>query len=406
MPEGMPRIDINAPPPPPMPRIDPDSMQRLPPPVGPADTPRIDMSQVPKPTPLPDTSVPSGAQGQPAGGAPAPEARKLPKAQQEVLDMANGRAKGQPQQETAPAFMPTEDGRHMVSPTGRKITVEEYNAHRETRGLSTQPVPEGQVPATPAGTPGPAPAAPGAPGATQDADGNWWHIPAVGAAALGAGYFLPQILGEQPKTSSLFDWVPAMSREWRGIDYSTRRDVALVMDKEAADFGYTLPREIEQYAGTRMSVDLPGCIQARADQVRARQPEVADAYDELQKIAAYFPPDEVVSTLYLLDDAANLRRLYGNGIVDPVLSVYKKEAASLQSLKIGSAETQVASLSAFRTDPMVRARVREAWGIEMMNKMASDPVRTLARVSRADGEAMLSLVRPSHNRGARPPGAR
>jgi hypothetical protein len=133
---------------------------------------------------------------------------------------------------------------------------------------------------------------------------------------------------------------------------------------------------------------------------------MADAYDELQKVAAYFPPDEVLRTLYLLDDAANLRRLYGNGIVDPVLSVYKKEAQGVQSLKIGSEEQQVGSLSAFRTDPVVRARVREAWGIEMMNKMASDPLLTLSRISRADGEAMLSLVRPTHNRGARPPGAR
>jgi hypothetical protein len=121
-------------------------------------------------------------------------------------------------------------------------------------------------------------------------------------------------------STSAFDYVSEAVEKWDDLDPYDRHSVAMDLVKVASEVGATVPDHVHQYSGTELNPMFAKIAEARRE--FSADPEIQAGYRRLSKMAAVMDPEDVVETLYLLDEQAALNHRYGSRIPDPVLSVY------------------------------------------------------------------------------------
>jgi hypothetical protein len=109
-------------------------------------------------------------------------------------------------------------------------------------------------------------------------------------------------------------------------------------------------------------------------------PEVAEGYRTLAKIASACEPDSVVQSLYELDALAHLRWAggdrYGDDLADPVRCVYSTTKIAAYSWNHGAEFTNENDLFVFSTHPTGGSRFLSVFTPEVWQRFRTSPVST------------------------------
>lgn len=179
-----------------------------------------------------------------------------------------------------------------------------------------------------------------------------------------------------PKTAS-YDFIKEAAAKWDDLDPYDRHETAVHLVKIAGHEGATIPHKIFQYSGTTLSPMFQKIAEARTQ--FARQPEIADGYIRLSKMASAMDPDDVVEAMYLLDEQAQLNHRYGNRIPDPVLSVYGATKEAEYSWSLGGDYVTEEMLKRY-AGSMASNRMEDIFSEDLKDLFRRDPVTVFKKM--------------------------
>ena len=220
--------------------------------------------------------------------------------------------------------------------------------------------------------------APGTPPAEGGGNGWMYGAGALGVAGIGGGYMLGKAQQQQPMTvqasASVFDLLKVADMKWFDLDPYDKHEIAVHLCKVASEEGATIPPHIFQYGGTTLNPHFERLMGARLGYVR--DPEIAEDYDRLGKIAGVMNPEEVVEALFMLDDSAGLVQRYGTRLPDPLLCVYGQEKQAGWAWSSGSDYINEDLLTNFAASQLSKARIIGLFSDELALKFRKAPVAT------------------------------
>jgi len=191
-------------------------------------------------------------------------------------------------------------------------------------------------------------------------------------------YNPPRQVSLQKTASSPFEKVAEAQANWTDLDPFQRRAVACEMIKAAESVPLSIPNRFYHYAGEKLSGAFPAYMQDRLNY--ANDPEVAEGYKTLAKIASSCEPDSVVTALYELDAVAGLRWAggdrYGEKLADPVRCVYETNKVAAYSWNYGAEATNENELFEFVRRPQAASRFLGTFTDEVWQRFKKDPVGT------------------------------
>ncbi len=197
-------------------------------------------------------------------------------------------------------------------------------------------------------------------------------------------YNPPKIASSQPRPEGAFAKLASASRGWADLDPFQRREVAHDLVKEAATLPLSIPEHFYRYAGDELSPKFASYMRERLDYVS--DPEVAEGYRALVKIAGACEPDSVVTALYQLDDLAQLRwsggDRYGEKIADPVRCVYDMDKKAAFSWNHGADATNENELWEFVQRPRAASVFLGTFTDDLWERFKKDPVGTFRAMPR------------------------
>lgn len=130
-----------------------------------------------------------------------------------------------------------------------------------------------------------------------------------------------------PKVASVprggFAKLAHVERDWPRLSPAEKRAAALQLSEE--DY-LSLPPDIFRYSGTQVSEKFASHMKTRA--MFSKSAEASEQYKRLIKVAHNLTEDELVRTVYSLDNVGGFRwsggDAYGEKIADPFLAVYDR----------------------------------------------------------------------------------
>lgn len=179
------------------------------------------------------------------------------------------------------------------------------------------------------------------------------------------------------KTASAFDYVSEVANAWDDLDPYDRHEAAVHLVKIASDVGASVPGHIFQYSGTSLNPLFKKIAQARTQ--FTRDPEVAEGYTRLSKMAAAMEPDDVVEAMFLLDEQAQLNHRYGNRIPDPVLSVYGTTKEAEYSWSVGGDYVTASMLKRY-AGSMASNAMEDIFSEDLKDLFRRDPVTVFKKM--------------------------
>lgn len=213
-------------------------------------------------------------------------------------------------------------------------------------------------------------------------NGNMTPLLVAGGLAGVGGYMLGssgrEANASAPETYNAHEALRALKDTWADLDPAEKRNYAVALSKTASAQGVVLPDEVSAYAGTQLSPYFSSVMRDRVDYVR--QPELAEQYARLAKVAAAMDTDELVDVLYRLDDAAGLVHRYGKRLPDPYRAVYTPEkTASCWSWSHGSHHLTEAQLLRFATAP-TQEQMLKLFTQDTVTRLRREPVATFKKL--------------------------
>jgi len=191
-------------------------------------------------------------------------------------------------------------------------------------------------------------------------------------------YHPPKVAAAPRKSEGPFAKLAGAKLQWADMDPFARREVALELTKAASAVPLSIPDHFYRYAGERLSGKFASYMRERLDYVS--DPEVAEGYQTLAKIAEACTPDSVVQSLYALDELAGLRwgggDRYGEKLADPVRCVYDCNKIASFSWNHGAEATNENELYDMVHDPRRLMRLKGTFTDELCARIEKDPVGT------------------------------
>ena len=179
------------------------------------------------------------------------------------------------------------------------------------------------------------------------------------------------------KTASAFDYVSKVASAWDDLDPYDRHEAAVNLVKIASDVGASVPGHIFQYSGTSLNPLFKKIAQARVQ--FTSNPEVAEGYTRLSKMAAAMDPDDVVEAMFLLDEQAQLNHRYGSRVPDPVLSVYGTTKEAEYSWNLGGDYVTASMLKRY-AGSMASNAMEDIFSEDLKDLFRKDPVTVFQKM--------------------------
>jgi hypothetical protein len=191
-------------------------------------------------------------------------------------------------------------------------------------------------------------------------------------------YHPPRRIETQKTASGPFEKLADAKSRWTDLTPFERRDVAREMIKAAEGVPLSIPNRFYQYAGEKLGSRFQSYMHERLDYVN--DPETAEGYKTLAKIASSCDPDSVVTALYELDALAHLRwsggDRYGEKLADPVRCVYDTDKVAAYSWNHGAEATNENELFALTKHPTGGSRFLSVFTPEVWAKFRGAPSAT------------------------------
>lgn len=194
-------------------------------------------------------------------------------------------------------------------------------------------------------------------------------MPSAGMAAKGPSMGV--------KMASAFDYVSEVANAWDDLDPYDRHEAAVHLVKVASEVGASVPGHIFQYSGTSLNPLFQKIAQARTQ--FTSNPEVAEGYTRLSKMAAAMDPDDVVEAMFLLDEQAQLNHRYGSRVPDPVLSVYGATKEAEYSWSVGSDYVTASMLKRY-AGSMASNAMEDIFSEDLKDLFRKDPVTVFQKM--------------------------
>lgn len=192
---------------------------------------------------------------------------------------------------------------------------------------------------------------------------------------------MQQTGGMTRTASSPFDLLRETVDCWDDLDPYDRHDRAVILTKEASEYGVRVPDYIHKYAGETLNPAFEFLMGQRCSFTASDT--LRNDYMRLSKVAHALDPEDAIEALYLIDEQANLLTRYGDNIPDPVLCVYgqtKKEAEF--SWMDGTHMVNAAQLQRYANAPYCSYTMGELFSEELCGKFRKDPVGTFKSLPR------------------------
>lgn len=223
----------------------------------------------------------------------------------------------------------------------------------------------------------PTTAAPGQAAPADEGGGSNW-MPYAGAAAAGA-VGASMLSNKQSDAPNAFEAIALLEDRWRDLDPYDRHDLAIEAVKVASAQGATVPDHIFRYSGEKISSRFPDYMRVR--QEYTRDPEVCAAYERLVKVAEAIEPEELVETIFRLDDMAGLCQRYGEKIADPFLCVFDRVKEAGWSWNHGGAHITEDELNGYAASP-TKGQMRDLFEDSFVDAFRKAPVEFFKKQSK------------------------
>lgn len=183
---------------------------------------------------------------------------------------------------------------------------------------------------------------------------------------------------EQDKTASAvvspFDVLHHAQENWDDLDPFQRHDIAVYLCKEGSAAGVVVPDSIHVYGGTELNPRFEMLMEHRKNYTTDVEHQ-AD-FERLGKRAHVMPLEDVVETLYLMDERASLTPRYGNGLPDPLLAVYGQTKEAEFSWCHGTDMVNASQLYRFAGSPRCKLTLGDLFAGPICLAFKKDPVGT------------------------------
>jgi hypothetical protein len=194
--------------------------------------------------------------------------------------------------------------------------------------------------------------------------------------------------------STAYDFLADVKQSWVDLDPFEKRANALALVEMSKTAAVSIPWEIQKYAGHGLNPRFETLMESRKNY--AVNDQAADNYDRLGKMASHLHPEDVLETLYLIDESCSLTPRYGRSIPDPVLCVYGQEKAAEYSWISGSDRVTERQLIDFAASGGVEPQLDQIFDDAVVRAFRVKPIETfkamppeqkviLARLASQDG---------------------
>jgi hypothetical protein len=222
----------------------------------------------------------------------------------------------------------------------------------------------------------------------QGADERRVYVPSVSAPSLTEPSHIR-------KTASAFDVISKVASAWADMDPYDRHDAAVDLLVVAADCGADIPPEIFQYSGTTLNPRFQKIAEARAQ--FTSDAEIQSGYLRISKMAAAMEPDDVVESVFLLDEQAGLTGRYGARLPDPLLAVYGTEKAAEYSWLQGGDYVTERMLKSYSGSTAFNTAGGQVFTEEVCRRFKADPVATFKAMPAVQQKIMARLASQSRD---------
>ena len=179
------------------------------------------------------------------------------------------------------------------------------------------------------------------------------------------------LTSKQSSAPNIFDALQVLQARWADLDPYDRHDLAVEATKEAAAIGAEVPDHIFRYSGETLSPRFGDYMRVR--QQYAGDAEVCEAYGRLAKVAEAIEPEELVETLFRLDDMAGLCHRYGEKLADPFLCVFDRVKEAGWSWRNGTHFVTEDDLHNFAASPS-KGSMRDVFEDSFVDSFRKSPV--------------------------------
>lgn len=207
-----------------------------------------------------------------------------------------------------------------------------------------------------------------------------------------------KVASVQAPESDPFTKVAAAKKDWATLSPQEKRATAIELVYAREQVPVKIPDFIEKYAGFELSPRFAFTMHQRATNYTSN-PEIADAYETLGKVANACELDSLVNAVYELDGLAGLHSegwsRYNKDLPDPVLAVYDSSFSKQAEYgwSDGGDFMNETELVEFMKRPGARRKVLSVFKSNIWDGLMSDPVGTFQLLPVEQKRVLSRMIR-------------
>jgi len=184
---------------------------------------------------------------------------------------------------------------------------------------------------------------------------------------------------DKGRGKSAYDFLKHAQEHWADFDPYERREAARILIPLEKTAALIVPEHIYKYGGSDLNPLFGNIIKHRLEHVGDE--ELQAGYMRLSKTASAMDLGDVVNILFTLDESASLTPRYGNGLPDPVLSVYGQVKEAEWSWVHGGYMVNERQLIDYANAPMLGSvKMTDIFTPDIVQKFRKDPIGTFKKM--------------------------